>query len=164
MKQTVEDLFLSSGCVTFPFQFNSLSKKGKWRMQGPLQEGGASGDIGNMTHACAAGGGQVLCYGRVARDARPDEGAAVFRVPVEVSPGQFTDLLSSEVYSFRGGSAGPAGSEQDVGVQPHSATATPSADESTDNGAATPPDTNSEQPVRANFPLHMCRIQGCFCL
>jgi hypothetical protein len=106
----------------------------------------------------------VLCYGRVARDARPDEGAAVFRVPVEVSPGQFTDLLSSEVYSFRGGSAGPAGSEQNVGLQLHSATATPSADESTSNGAATPPETNSEQLVRTYFPLHMCRTQGCLCL
>ena len=42
-----------------------------------------------------------LCYGRVARDARPEPGTGIFWVSVEVSEGQFRDMLSTDIYSFR---------------------------------------------------------------
>ena len=42
-----------------------------------------------------------LCYGRVARDARPELGMGIFRVSVEVSEGHFRDMLSTDIYSFR---------------------------------------------------------------
>lgn len=45
-----------------------------------------------------------LCYGRVARDARPEPGTGIFRVSVEVSDGQFRDMLSTDIYSFRSAS------------------------------------------------------------
>ncbi len=97
----------------------------------------------------------MLCYGRVARDARPEEGAAVFRVSVEVSASHFAYLLSSEVYSFRGGSAGPgpAGAAQDAGQLPHDAPATPGANDPISNGATKLPQASeavSEQLVSAN--------------
>ncbi|BDA44284.1 probable Sacsin [Coccomyxa sp. Obi] len=88
-----------------------------------------------------AGGGQVLCYGRVACDARPDAGAAVFRVQVEVSPGQIADLLSSEVYSFRNSSGGPGPAEHN-GTRPSEAPP-PNAGEATSNGAAAAPEPAS---------------------
>ena len=50
----------------------------------------------------AAGNGlSGLCYGRVARDARPELGMGIFRVSVEVSEGHFRDMLSTDIYSFR---------------------------------------------------------------
>ena len=45
----------------------------------------------------------------MARDARPEPGIGIFRVSVEVSEGQFRDMLSTDIYSFRSGnSARPA--------------------------------------------------------
>ena len=58
-----------------------------------------------MEGACADDGLSGFCYGRVARDARPEPGSAIFRVSVEVSEGQFRDMLSTDIYSFRAGSS-----------------------------------------------------------
>ena len=41
----------------------------------------------------------------MARDARPEPGSAIFRGSVEVSEGQFRDMLSTDIYSFRAGSS-----------------------------------------------------------
>ena len=51
--------------------------------------------------ASAEDGLSGLCYGRIARDARPEPGTGIFRVSVEVSEGQFRDMLSTDIYSFR---------------------------------------------------------------
>ncbi|KAK9808692.1 hypothetical protein WJX72_002029 [[Myrmecia] bisecta] len=49
-----------------------------------------------------AGGIQApLLYGRVTADARPPPGAPAYRVNVETAPGQFRDILSSQLYCFR---------------------------------------------------------------
>lgn len=71
-------------------------------------------------YAGAGSAGKVLCYGRVARDVRPEQGMAVFKVPVEVSTGQFAELLSSQVYSFRSGSTA-TGSQPGSDADPDSA-------------------------------------------
>lgn len=47
--------------------------------------------------------GEQLLYGRVAANVRPPADAMMYRVPVEVAAGQFQDLLSTQVYSFRSG-------------------------------------------------------------
>ncbi|KAK9798935.1 hypothetical protein WJX73_003884 [Symbiochloris irregularis] len=47
--------------------------------------------------------GVRLVYGRAAASTRPPSNAAVYHVSVEVAPGQFAQLLSSQVYSFRSG-------------------------------------------------------------
>lgn len=79
----------------------------------------------------------------------------MFRVQVEVSPGQIADLLSSEVYSFRNSSGGPPGSAEHSGAQPSEAP-TPNGGEATSNGAATSPEpasAASAQLVGAPFSL-----------
>lgn len=43
------------------------------------------------------GGGMVLCYGRVAMDAAPQPGQAAYRLSVEVAPGVYESLLSTQV-------------------------------------------------------------------
>ena len=53
---------------------------------------------------CADGGLSGFCYGRVTFDARPEPGSAIFRVSVEVVDGQFRDMLSTDIFSFRAGS------------------------------------------------------------
>ena len=55
-------------------------------------------------------------YGRVATNIRPPSDTMVYRVSVEVAPGKFRELLSSQVYSFRSGAQAAivAGSAQDV--------------------------------------------------
>ena len=58
-----------------------------------------------MVGACADDGLSGLCYGRVTRDTRPEAGSAIFRVSVEVSEGQFRDMLSTDLYSFAAGSS-----------------------------------------------------------
>jgi hypothetical protein len=56
--------------------------------------------------AAAAGGGDdggtVLCYGRVAVDAAPQPGQAAYRLSVEVAPGVYESVLSTQVCG-RGG-------------------------------------------------------------
>lgn len=42
-------------------------------------------------------GGVVLCYGRVAVDAAPQPGQAAYRLSVEVAPGVYESLLSTQV-------------------------------------------------------------------
>ena len=51
---------------------------------------------------------QQLRFGSVARDARAASGEAAFWVGVEVLPGSFRDLLSTELYSFRSSSSAAA--------------------------------------------------------
>ena len=70
---------------------------------------------------------QQLRFGRVVRDARPAPGEAAFWVAVEVLPGSFRDLLSTELYSFRSGSSSMQGGSaaedtagQPAGVAQHS--------------------------------------------
>lgn len=57
--------------------------------------------------AVAAGGGdeggQVLCYGRVAMDAAPQPGQAAYRLSVEVAPGVYESILSTQVFCFQSG-------------------------------------------------------------
>lgn len=55
-----------------------------------------------------------LLYGRIAGDARPPPNVPLYLITVEVTPGEFRDLKSSEVYSFRGttGGAGEAEAAQ----------------------------------------------------
>ncbi|KAG2569738.1 hypothetical protein PVAP13_7NG437900 [Panicum virgatum] len=45
--------------------------------------------------------GEKLRYGRVPEDVRPSAGQALYRFPVETSPGETRMLLSSQVYSFK---------------------------------------------------------------
>jgi hypothetical protein len=45
----------------------------------------------------AGDGGAVLCYGRVAVDAAPAKGQAAYRLSVEVAPGVYDTLLSTQV-------------------------------------------------------------------
>lgn len=40
-------------------------------------------------------------YARAADNVRPPPDVMMYRVPVEVAPGQFRDLLSTQVHSFR---------------------------------------------------------------
>jgi len=42
-------------------------------------------------------GGLVLCYARVAMDAAPQPGQAAYRLSVEVAPGMYESLLSTQV-------------------------------------------------------------------
>ena len=70
----------------------------------------------------------------------------MFRVQVEVSPGQIADLLSSEVYSFRNSSGGPPAPAEHNGAQPSEAPP-PNGGETIANGAAT-----SHEPVSAASP------------
>lgn len=57
--------------------------------------------------AVAAGGGdeggQVLCYGRVAMDAAPQPRQAAYRLSVEVAPGVYESILSTQVFCFQNG-------------------------------------------------------------
>lgn len=72
-----------------------------------------------------AGVGAVdaLRFARVARNARPGPGEAVFRVALETAPGEFRDLLSSEVYSFRSGSSAAAA----AAIEPQASTSSSAA-------------------------------------
>lgn len=58
----------------------------------------------STTAAAAAGeaeGNQGLCYGRVAVDAAPATGQAAYRLSVEVQPGVYENLLSTQVRLVR---------------------------------------------------------------
>lgn len=46
--------------------------------------------------------GDKLRYGRVPEDVRPSAGQALYRFKVEITPGETSLLLSSQVFSFRG--------------------------------------------------------------
>jgi hypothetical protein len=69
---------------------------------------GSAAVIAQMTAPGDAGGGgeaegATLCYGRVAVDAAPAAGQAAYRLSVEVEPGVYQTLLSTQVsnISFR---------------------------------------------------------------
>ena len=62
-----------------------------------------------------------LCYGRVARDARPEPGTGIFWVSVEVSEGQFRDMLSTDIYSFRSARSASSARPAYNGIAPESA-------------------------------------------
>lgn len=62
----------------------------------------ARATAGPSSAAAGAGGGgddggAVLCYGRVAVDAAPQPGQAAYRLSVEVAPGVYESVLSTQV-------------------------------------------------------------------
>lgn len=71
----------------------------------------ARATAGPLSAAAGAGGGgddggAVLCYGRVAVDAAPQPGQAAYRLSVEVAPGVYESVLSTQVC---GGGCGRGG-------------------------------------------------------
>lgn len=57
----------------------------------------ASRNGANPGSSDAADGGQQLCYARVAVDAAPAAGQAAYRLSVEVQPGVYETVLSTQV-------------------------------------------------------------------
>lgn len=100
----------------------------------------------------------VYCYGRVAADAAPPPGSSspLYPVPLELEPGVFGELLSTQVYCFRsvvegGSTVGPAAvgqaqvqlqpvplqAQQPAGTLPQAATAAGTGGAATAGGATT---------------------------
>ena len=59
----------------------------------------------------------TFVYCRVVADSRPAVGAPLYRISVEVLPGVYADMLSTELFSFRGGATRQAG-DGGVGIEP----------------------------------------------
>lgn len=97
---------------------------------------GVAGGSGSGSRGQGAAAGGALCYARVMADVVPAPGpaAALATVPLELSPGEYGQLLASQVFCFKSGTEGQDGGAGEAAAAPAAASSSRAAE---DGGAST---------------------------